>query len=109
VAAWLISCGWLVLGRRIRTSAGELDLVVRDPAGALVAVEVKCRSGGRAGSATDGLGPRQVRRLRRALVEYRARLTDDLPSEMRVDLVSVEKSGRANQWCLRRVPQVDAW
>lgn len=44
VARWLTSAGWTLLERRWRCPAGELDLVLCDPAGALVGMEVKLRS-----------------------------------------------------------------
>ena len=109
VAAWLTGRGWSVLARRRRTSAAELDLVARDPAGVLVAVEVKCRRGGRMGTAAESLGPRQIRRLRRGLVECLATLDLHDTVDLRIDLVTVEPGETAAQWRLRRIPQVDAW
>ena len=42
----LVGLGWQVLDRNWRCNEGELDVVAHDPhAGALVFVEVKCRSG----------------------------------------------------------------
>lgn len=41
-AAWLEKRGWEVVGRRIKTKAGEVDLIVRRP-GLVVFVEVKVR------------------------------------------------------------------
>ena len=41
-AAWLERRGWTVLDRRVKTKAGEVDLVVRRP-GLVAFVEVKVR------------------------------------------------------------------
>lgn len=41
-AAWLRTKGWTVLAERVRTPAGEVDLVVRRP-GLVAFVEVKAR------------------------------------------------------------------
>ncbi|MGA4508712.1 YraN family protein [Propionibacteriaceae bacterium G1746] len=44
-AAHLEALGWQVLDRNWRCRQGEIDLVVRDPEGTVVLVEVKTRSG----------------------------------------------------------------
>ena len=42
----LTGLGWQVLDRNWRCNEGELDIIAHDPhAGALVFIEVKCRSG----------------------------------------------------------------
>ena len=59
-AAALLREGWIVLARRARTEAGELDLVAeRD--GLLAFVEVKARPS--LSEAAHALGPRQRARL----------------------------------------------
>ena len=50
--------GWHVLARRWRVPEGELDLVALDPAGTLVAVEVRARRTARAGAAAETVEPR---------------------------------------------------
>lgn len=52
--------GWTVLGRRVRTEAGEIDLVA-ERAGLLAFIEVKRRA--RLSDAAFALGPRQRARL----------------------------------------------
>ncbi len=52
--------GWSVLARRLRTAAGEIDIVA-DQAGLLAFVEVKRRA--TLADAAASLGPRQRRRL----------------------------------------------
>jgi len=111
VAAWLESRGWSVLARRWRCARGELDIVCRDPDGALVAVEVKMRTAGRAGSGADALVAarlRQVRRLRAALGAYlEARPLDH--HGLRVDLVEVRPADVPERWRLRHLRGVDGW
>jgi putative endonuclease len=61
-----------VLGRNVTTVAGEIDLLVRDGA-ALVAVEVKTRSGPAAGWPGEAVDARKLARLARALELYAGR------------------------------------
>jgi putative endonuclease len=58
--AALIEDGWTVLARRLRTAAGEIDIVA-DKAGLLAFIEVKRRP--TLADAATALGPRQRRRL----------------------------------------------
>jgi putative endonuclease len=110
VAAWLSSQGWTVLARGWRCPAGELDVVCRDPSGALVGVEVKLRSTGRAGSGLEGVDARRLGRLRAALATYaraqpgaRAAVTD-----LRLDLVTLVPHGDG-RWRARRHPSIGGW
>lgn len=104
VAAWLTRVGWQVVARRLRSSAGgEVDLVALDPGRVLVAVEVRARSGPRAGAALESVGPRRVARLRRTLAAY-ARAGVGGHAGLRVDLVAVERdAARPGRWRLRRL------
>jgi putative endonuclease len=106
VAAWLVIRGWSVLERRWRCRVGELDLVCRDPTGALVGVEVKVRSTGRAGSGVESVDPRRLTRLRSALATY-AR-TAPPASGLRLDLVTLDPEGDG-RWRVRRLPGIDGW
>ena len=56
----LVRDGWVVLARRLRTPAGEIDLVA-DRDGLVAFVEVKARP--TLAGAADALGPRQRARL----------------------------------------------
>lgn len=58
--AALVAEGWQVLARRLRTAAGELDLIA-ERAGLLAFIEVKRRS--TLADAAAALGPRQRARL----------------------------------------------
>jgi putative endonuclease len=114
VAAWLAARGWRVLERRWGSPAGELDLVCRDPAGALVGVEVKLRSTGRAGTGVETLDRRRLGRLRAALATYArtasrpAAGTRLRPTELRLDLVTLAPEGDG-RWRVRRLQGIDGW
>src|ERR1700691_629904 len=46
LAALLLMCKFYrILGRRVRTHAGEIDLVARSPSGVICFIEVKAREG----------------------------------------------------------------
>ena len=104
VAAWWLRChGYRVLARRLRTPAGEIDLVIRR-GHTLAIVEVKRRETEEA--ALYAVSPRQQRRLARAarfaLARFAGRSgTGPLP-DLRFDLVTIRP------WRLpRHYP--DAW
>jgi Holliday junction resolvase-like predicted endonuclease len=88
VARWLVGEGWVLLAERWRVPAGELDLVMRDPANVVVGIEVRTRRHTRAGAAVESVGAQHVARLRRTLVAYAAQLKG-ARTPLRVDLVTV--------------------
>ena len=108
VAAWLTDHGWEILDQRHRSPAGEIDLVALDGRGQLVAVEVRLRRSRSAGSATESVSPRHLRRLRAALAAY-ARDASVRHAGMRVDLVAVSPASESGIWQLDRLPGIDAW
>ncbi len=60
-AAWLLRCkGYRIVGRRVRTPMGEIDLIARR-GGTLAFVEVKARP--TRDVALEAVNPRQARRL----------------------------------------------
>lgn len=71
LAALFLSCKFYrIVGRRVRTRVGEIDLVALSPAGVLCFIEVKAR---RDSDATEiALGPRQEARIARAAELYLA-------------------------------------
>jgi Holliday junction resolvase-like predicted endonuclease len=107
VAGWLTRAGWAILDRRMRAGAGgEVDLIALDPAGTLVAVEVRARRTDRTGAAATTVDHRRIRRLERTLVAYAASGTARHRG-LRVDLVAVEPcAGPERGWRLRRIPGV---
>lgn len=84
--------GYRVLGRRVRTPLGEVDLVCRRGT-TLVVVEVKRR---RRGGASGAVGARQEERLLRAATWLAARAP--WARRLRVDLVAIDG------WRVRHLP-----
>ena len=101
VEALLTGAGWQVLGRHIRVSRAEIDLLAIDPGppAALVAIEVRWRSRRDFGLPEETVDRRKRMRLHEAGFVLRAagRLPDGatIPSlPLRFDLVVVEPEGR---------------
>lgn len=70
VADELLAAGWKLLGHRVRTRVGELDLVARR-GDTVVFAEVKTAGPGRLG-VEESVGARQRLRIRRAAVAWMA-------------------------------------
>ncbi len=85
-ALWLRLKGYRILGRRVRTPAGEIDLVARR-GDTLVAVEVKARPS--VESALSGVSTRQRLRIVRALDLVAGRDPALAGLARRLDLVAV--------------------
>jgi putative endonuclease len=69
LAALLLTCKFYrVIGRRVKTRAGELDLVAKTPSGILCFVEVKARSLEQ--EAAEAVTARQRARIARAAELY---------------------------------------
>lgn len=111
-AAHLSRLGYRVLGRNVRTRAGEIDLIVFDGA-TLAFVEVKTA---RRGAATTGalaageaplarLRPRQRARLRRAAVAWMSEQGGERPfaRNVRFDAVGVVLDARGKLICLDHI------
>jgi putative endonuclease len=84
-ALLLILKGYRILGRRVRTHAGEIDLIARAPSGVVCFIEVKAR--GAHDLAAEALGPRQQARIARAAELYLARMPGLDANGMRFDTV----------------------
>lgn len=84
LAAWLLRLkGYRILGRRVKTRAGEIDLIARSPSGVVCFIEVKTRPD--EGLAADAVRGRQRARIVRAAGLYLA----GRPAPMRFDVVTV--------------------
>ena len=79
--------GYRILGRRVRTHAGEIDLVARSPFGMLCFIEVKARAHDRA--ALELVGARQRARIERAASLYVAGKPALARKGMRFDIITV--------------------
>jgi putative endonuclease len=79
--------GYRILGRRVKTHAGEIDLIARSPRGILCFVEVKARAETRL--AAESVAPRQQARIARAASLYVAGRPNLARRGMRFDIVTV--------------------
>jgi putative endonuclease len=96
----LIAKGYRILGRRVRTHAGEIDIVAHSPGGILCFVEVKARESLR--EAREALLPRQRDRISRAAEIYLTQRRNWVPRGVRFDTIVVA----ARRW---PVHVRDAW
>ena len=76
-----------ILGRRVRTRAGEIDLIARSPSGVLCFIEVKARDN--EGAAIESVGQRQRARIERAASLFVAGRPELARKGMRFDIVTV--------------------
>lgn len=83
----LESEGMTVLARNVRTSGGEIDLIVEDGTD-LVFVEVRTRRGV-IGAAAESLTPPKLRRMWQCAMDY-CDANGIPPENARVDLVSID-------------------
>lgn len=90
VCATLVQDGWTVLGQRLRTEAGEIDVVAATP-DLLAIVEVKARR--TLADAALALGPRQRARLLAAAEIVLAAHPEWARPGMRFDLMMVDAAG----------------
>ena len=92
--AALAQDGWTVLARRLRTAAGEID-VVAERAGLLAFIEVKARTD--LATAAWALGPRQRARLLAAAEIALAEHPDWGRAGVRFDVLLVDQAGRVRR------------
>jgi putative endonuclease len=91
-AALLEGAGFTILARRVRTPAGEIDLIARQD-GLIVFCEVKAR--GDRDTAAYSLLPRQRRRIAAAAEAWLAARPDLALLDARFDAVLVSGTGAA--------------
>ena len=92
--AALVADGWTVLARRLRTPAGEVDLVAESN-GLLALVEVKARPD--LAGAAAALGPAQRRRLLAAAEIILAEHPNWGRAGVRFDVLVVDAAGRVRR------------
>jgi putative endonuclease len=90
-ALLLMLKGYRILGRRVRTPAGEIDLIARAPGGVICFVEVKARA--QAQDAIESLQPRQRHRIARAASLYLAARPGLAVKGLRFDTITVARRG----------------
>lgn len=83
----LVAKGYRILGRRIRTHAGEIDMVARTPGGIVCIIEVKTRN--RLRDAQEALLPKQEMRIARAAELFIAQRPWLMPKGVRFDTIVV--------------------
>lgn len=96
--AHLQAAGLRLLARNYRTpgrGGGEIDLIVREPDGALVFVEVRARASGSRGGAAASVGPAKQRRIALAARHYLLRHHRS-PPRCRFDVVAID--GARVEW-----------
>ncbi len=99
--AALTGDGWTVLGRRLRTEAGEIDVVAAKP-DLLAIIEVKARA--TLADAACALRPRQQARLLAAAEILLAQHPEWARDGMRFDLIVVDGAG-----AIRRIADAFRW
>jgi putative endonuclease len=85
-ALWLMAKGYRILGFRLKTPQGEIDLLAQK-GGVLAVVEVKLR--GSIEAALEAVTWRQRQRLRRAGEAFAARRADLKGAAIRLDLLAL--------------------
>jgi putative endonuclease len=86
-ALWLRLKGYRILARRLKTHAGEIDLVATAPFGPVCFVEVKARNAALA--AAESVGPGQQTRIARAASLYLASRPHLSRRGARFDIVAI--------------------
>lgn len=89
VARYFEQRGTVVLDRNWRCADGELDLVVREAGGVVVAVEVKSRRGLGFGAPVEAVTWRKQARLRRLLAAWLREHPQQSATALRLDVVGV--------------------
>jgi putative endonuclease len=93
IAQALKDRGWKVIAQNYRTYRGEIDLIALDPAGVLVAIEVRYRRAGR-GFACESVSLEKQRRLERALKDFCANEGKTwFAEEIRFDMIAADDHG----------------
>lgn len=85
-AVWLMLRGYRILGFRLKTPQGEIDLLARRGS-VLAVVEVKIRPS--LAEALEAVSPAQRQRLRRAAAQIAARRPSLAGARLRLDLMAL--------------------
>src|SRR5689334_18212673 len=90
-ALWLRLKGYRILARRLKTHAGEIDLVAAAPFGPVCFIEVKARNLAR--TAAESVGQSQQARIARAASLYLASRPTLARRGSRFDIVAIVPRG----------------
>jgi putative endonuclease len=90
-ALWLRLKGYRILARRLKTRAGEIDLVAAAPFGPVCFIEVKARREAR--TAAEAVGANQQARIARAACLYLASRPQLARRGSRFDIVAITPRG----------------
>jgi putative endonuclease len=92
-ARYLERRGWTILGRNVRTRAGEIDVLASDGE-TLVFLEVRTRSGRDFGTPEESITPAKRDRLERCALTYLAAHAEPNEPDLdwRIDLIAIELS-----------------
>jgi putative endonuclease len=93
-AAALEQAGWRILGTRVRTPLGELDLIAEQD-GLVAFLEVKCRA--TAAEAAFSVSERQRRRIVAAAETWLAAHPDAAHAGVRFDVLVVDAAGHVRR------------
>lgn len=96
-SALLMLKGYRILGRRVRTHFGEIDLIARGPSGVVCFVEVKARQ--RNETALESVRPRQQLRIAQAAQAYLSQRPGLIAKGVRFDIVTLGEG-----WFPRHLP-----
>lgn len=88
-ALLLLLKGYRILGKRVRTPLGEIDLIAQAPGGAVCFIEVKTRDTVR--GAVEALLPRQQARIARAADTFLAQKPHLKPRVVRFDTITIAR------------------
>ncbi len=95
-AQHLVATGARVLARNWRCREGEIDVIVMEPDGTVVFVEVKTRSGTGFGVPAEAVGRVKARRIRAVACRWLADHRPPGAGDLRFDVISVlRERGRA--------------
>jgi putative endonuclease len=85
----LLAKAYRILGRRVRTPLGEIDLIARSPQGVICFIEVKARD--IFADAVEAVSPRQQARIARAAEHFLALRPRLRAKAMRFDTITVTR------------------
>ncbi len=86
---YLISQGYIIIGRNYTTKYGEIDLIaIKDDV--LVFVEVKYRRSRTYGRAYEYVGAKKIAKIKRAAWHFIHSTKAPIPEDYRIDVVSID-------------------